>query len=187
MDFKMKKSLFSLLILSTLSLSTLAIAQEISFGEQNIPVRGRVIQDNLTCEVQPVAPIQLDDADVNSIESTPRKTFSIVFSGCTNQNVPREVSVVIAPKTTPYLVNASSTVNDTNAQVALLDNNGYFIPLDDDDSDFYRTYYSTVVGDRTSISFSLAYVEPESLDDAITPGVFSSTLSFDAFVTDEVY
>ncbi len=183
----MKKSLFSLLILSTLSLSTLAIAQEISLGEQNMPVRGRVIQENLTCEVQPIAPIQLDDADVNSIESTPRKTFSIDFSGCTNQNVSREITVVIAPKTTPYLVNASSTVNDTNAQVALFDKDGFVVPLDDDDSDFYRTYYSAVVGGRASLSFSLAYVEPESLDDAITPGAFSSTLSFDAFVTDEVY
>ncbi|MBG3036265.1 type 1 fimbrial protein [Proteus mirabilis] len=191
MDFKMKKSLFSLLILSTLSLSTLAIAQEISFGEQNISVRGRIIQENLTCEVQPVAPIQLDDADVNSIESTSRKTFSIVFSGCTNQNVPREVSVVIAPKTTTYLVNASSTVNDTNAQVALYDNEGYVVPLDEEDS--YRTFYSAVDGDSASLRFSLGYVGPESSDDddddddAITPGVFSSTLSFEAFVTDEVY
>ncbi len=185
----MKKSLFSLLILSTLSLSTLAIAQEISLGEQNMPVRGRIIPENLTCNLQPVGVIQLEDFYIGSteLELVPETEFSINFSGCTNQNVPREIKVVIAQKTTPYLVNASSTVNDTNVRVALKDMNGDEVWLDDDDSDLYRTYYSTVVGGRASLSFSLAYVEPESLDDAITPGAFSSTLSFDAFVTDEVY
>ncbi|MEX6206726.1 hypothetical protein AB6G04_07985 [Proteus mirabilis] len=39
----MKKSLFSLLILSTLSLSTQAIAQQIHLGGYNIDIQGRVI------------------------------------------------------------------------------------------------------------------------------------------------
>ena len=54
----MKKSLFSLLILSTLSLSTQAIAQQISLGGYNIDIQGRVVKDPLTCQVQPVATVK---------------------------------------------------------------------------------------------------------------------------------
>ncbi|MGK5722448.1 fimbrial protein, partial [Proteus mirabilis] len=48
----MKKSLFSLLILSTLALSTQAIAQQIHLGGYNIDIQGRVIDEKLTCVVQ---------------------------------------------------------------------------------------------------------------------------------------
>ncbi|HEJ9660174.1 TPA: type 1 fimbrial protein [Proteus mirabilis] len=186
MDFKMKKSLFSLLILSTLSLSTQAIAQEVKIGgTHNINVTGRVIQEALTCNVQPVAPIQLVDAYVNSIR-TPRKTFSIGFSGCTNQNVPRKVKVVIAQQADRALTNSGQTDADTNARVALYDNEGYVVPLDHDDKT-RRTFTSDVAGENGNIEFSLGYVGlPDSDDDVVTPGVFSSTLSFEAFVTDDV-
>ena len=190
----MKESLFSLLILSTLSLSTLAIAQEISLGEQNMHVRGRIIQEALICNVQPVDVIQLQDFHIGRTELAlaTETEFSINFSGCTNQNVPREIKVVIAQQANMALTNSSQTGADTNAQVALFDNEGYLVPLDAED--FYRTFYSAVDGDSARLRFSLRYVGPESPDDdddddddAITPGVFSSTLSFDAFVTDEVY
>ncbi|HEJ9436934.1 TPA: type 1 fimbrial protein [Proteus mirabilis] len=186
MDFKMKKSLFSLLILSTLSLSTQAIAQEVKIGgTHNINVTGRVIQEALTCNIQPVAPIQLPDAYVNSIR-TPRKTFSIGFSGCTNQNVPRKVKVVIAQQADRVLTNSGQTDADTNAQVALYDSTNTIVLLDHDDKT-RRTFTSDVAGENGNIEFSLRYVGlSDSDDDVVTPGVFSSTLSFEAFVTDDV-
>nr|WP_261625449.1 hypothetical protein [Proteus mirabilis] len=63
----MKKSLFSLLILSTLSLSTQAIAQQIHLGGYNIDIQGRVIDEKLTCVVQdPVeAGTRRGDSDIS--------------------------------------------------------------------------------------------------------------------------
>ncbi|HEJ9660175.1 TPA: type 1 fimbrial protein [Proteus mirabilis] len=184
MDFKMKKSLFSLLILSTLSLSTQAIAQEVKIGgTQNINVTGRVIQEALTCNVQPVAPIQLPNAYVNSISDTPARAFSIGFSGCNNQNVPKKVKVVIARQGYGYLTNGGRTNSDTNAQVALLDPQGTEVLLDSVD-DAFRTFTSDVAGENANIQFSLRYMAPVA--GVVTPGAFSSTLAFDAFVADDL-
>ncbi|HEJ9411518.1 TPA: type 1 fimbrial protein [Proteus mirabilis] len=186
MDFKMKKSLFSLLILSTLSLSTQAIAQEVKIGgTHNINVTGRVIQEALTCNVQPVAPIQLQDAYIGSFERTPMKNFSINFSGCTNQLRDRNVKVVISKKNTGHLANAGSTVNDTNARVILLDHSGNVVKLNG--SDIERTFVSNVVGENGRLEFSLRYVQPSLLSGVLKPGNFNASLSFDAFVADDIH
>ncbi|MFS3858402.1 fimbrial protein [Proteus mirabilis] len=183
----MKKSLFSLLILSTLSLSTQAIAQEVKIGgTHNINVTGRVIQEALTCNVQPVAPIQLPDAYVSSIDRSSATTFSIGFSGCTNQNVSRKVKVVIAQQANRFLTNSSNTDADTNAQVMLFDSTNTMVPLEHDDRT-RRTFTSDVAGGNGNIEFSLRYVGLPDSDDDVTPGVFSSALSFEAFVTDDVH
>ncbi|HID7800781.1 TPA: fimbrial protein [Proteus mirabilis] len=181
----MKKSLFSLLILSTLSLSTQAIAQEVKIGgAHNINVSGRVIQEALTCNVQPIAPIQLPDAYVNSISETAATAFSIGFSGCNNQNVPKKVKVVIARQGNGYLTNGGRTNSDTNARVALLDPQNIEVLLDNAD-DAFRTFTSDVADQNANIQFSLIYKAPD-LGVDVTPGAFSSTLAFDAYVTDDV-
>ncbi|HEK3115913.1 TPA: type 1 fimbrial protein [Proteus mirabilis] len=184
MDFKMKKSLFSLLILSTLSLSTQAIAQQMHLGDKNINIQGRVIDEKLTCVVQDVAPIQLDDAYIDSLLLTPAKRFSVNFSGCTNQERDRKVKVVVARKNTTHLMNTGSTANDTNVRVALFDSTGELVPLNGNDTD--RTFSSDVAGDSGSLEFSLKYDRPESIDDAVTAGAFKATLSLDAYVTDDI-
>ncbi|HEJ9539817.1 type 1 fimbrial protein [Proteus mirabilis] len=184
MDFKMKKSLFSLLILSTLSLSTQAIAQEVKIGgTHNINVTGRVVQEALTCNLQAIAPIELADVYVNSIGTAPAKNFSIGFSGCTNQANNRNVKVVIARKDHRYLMNTGQTNADTNARVALLNSQGIEVLLNNDDE--FRTFTSNVAGDSGSIQFSLKYMAPD-VGTPVTPGAFSSSLSFDAYVTDDV-
>ncbi|HGN0024723.1 TPA: fimbrial protein [Proteus mirabilis] len=181
----MKKSLFSLLILSTLSLSTQAIAQEVKIGgTQNINVTGRVIQEALTCNIQPITPIKLPDAYVNSIADTAATTFNIGFSGCTNQDKGRNVKVVIARQANRYLTNEGQTNSDTNARVALLDSGDIGVLLDNAD-DTFRTFTSNVEGASGNIQFSLKYMAPD-LGVAVTPGVFSSTLAFDAYVNDDV-
>ncbi len=180
----MKKSLFSLLILSTLSLSTQAIAQEINLGTHNIPISGRVIQDKLTCTVQPVSAVQLPNAKISSFEQTDAKTFNVSFTGCTNENVAKKVKVVFAKKDTDYLVNTSSTQNDTNAQVELLNNENQRIMLSDADP-ATRTFSSDVEGATGSLAFSLKYAKP-TLGGDITAGAFTSSLSFNAYVADDV-
>ncbi|MGP7975456.1 fimbrial protein [Proteus mirabilis] len=180
----MKKSLFSLLILSTLSLSTQAIAQQVKIGAtQNIDISGRVLQEALTCNLEPVAAIALDDAYVNSIANTPKKDFSIDFSGCTNQASNRDVKVVIVRKGQKYLMNATQSNDDTNARLALLDSNGAEVVLDSPE-DVARTFTSDVVGQNGKIKFSLKYMPPVQGD--VTAGAFSSSLSFDAYVADDI-
>ncbi|RCB83768.1 fimbrial protein, partial [Escherichia coli] len=76
-------------------LSTQAIAQQIHLGGYNIDIQGRVIDEKLTCVVQDVAPIQLDDAYIDSLLLTPEKRFSVDFSGCTNQERARKVKIVV--------------------------------------------------------------------------------------------
>ncbi|MDX4948755.1 fimbrial protein [Proteus mirabilis] len=187
----MKNSLFSLLILSTLSLSTQAIAQQINLGSQNIAIQGRVIQDNLTCTVQPVSAIQLENAYTGtflprgSLRATPKKNFSVNFSGCTNQGKSKKVKVVFSKKDTTYLMNTGSTANDTNVRVALLDHTGHLIRLGG--KDIERTFVSDVVGDTSSLTFSLAYEPPKQVTDNIKPGNFNASLSFDAFVADDIH
>ncbi|HEI9879522.1 TPA: type 1 fimbrial protein [Proteus mirabilis] len=184
MDFKMKKSLFSLLILSTLSLSTQAIAQQIHLGGYNIDIQGRVIDEKLTCVVQDIAPIQLDDAYVDSLLLTPEKRFSVDFSGCTNQARDRKVKVVFGQQNTTHLMNTGSTENDTNARVALLRSTGELVPLNGENSE--RTFSSEVAGEHGSLEFLLKYDRPASIDDAVTAGAFKATLSLDAYVTDDI-
>ena len=179
----MKKSLFSLLILSTLSLSTQAIAQQIHLGGYNIDIQGRVIDEKLTCVVQDITPIQLDDAYVDSLLLTPEKQFSVDFSGCTNQERARKVKIVVARQNTTHLMNTSSTANDTNARVALLGSTGELVPLNGEREQ--RTFYSDVAGDSGRLVFSLKYDRPESID-AVTAGAFKATLSLDAYITDNI-
>ncbi|EOG1982166.1 TPA: fimbrial protein [Proteus mirabilis] len=189
----MKKSLFSLLILSTLCLSTQAIAQQVNLGHQDIAVQGRVIQDNLTCTVQPISAIQLENAYINhssdfgSLIFTPEKKFSVKFSGCANQGNPKKVKVVFQKKDTVELMNTGSTANDTNAQLTLLNDTGHLIRLNGED--IARTFISDVVGDTGSLTFSLVYTPPEGWGDGIgiKPGNFNASLSFDAFVADDIH
>ncbi|WFC30316.1 hypothetical protein PT008_09020 [Proteus mirabilis] len=72
---------------------------------------------------------------------------------------------------------------DTNARVALLNSQGIEVLLNNDDE--FRTFTSNVAGDSGSIQFSLKYMAPD-VGTPVTPGAFSSSLSFDAYVTDDV-
>ncbi|UZE62199.1 hypothetical protein ONR70_10460 [Proteus mirabilis] len=115
----MKKSLFSLLILSTLALSTQAIARHVPLDSKDITIQGRVVKkDVLTCQVQPVGVIKLQNAEIDSFAKTPATIFSINFTGCTQPGKNRTAKVIIARQTTTHLVNTGSTENDTNARVA---------------------------------------------------------------------
>lgn len=179
----MKKSLFSLLILSTLSLSTQAIAQQINLGNQNIAIQGRVIQDDLTCNVEPIAPIQLQNAYISSFERTPKKQFNVDFTGCSNVDKPKKVKIVIARQNATHLMNAGTTENDTNARVALFNSAGKLVPLNGEQEQ--RTFYSDVAGDNGSLAFSLKYDKPEG-DNEVTAGNFAAVLGLNAYVTDDI-
>ena len=158
--------------------------QLLYLGGYNIDIQGRVIDEKLTCVVQDIAPIQLDDAYVDSLLLTPEKQFSVDFSGCTNQERARKVKIVVARQNTTHLMNASSTANDTNARVALLGSTGELVPLNGEREQ--RTFYSDVAGDSGRLVFSLKYDRPESIDDDVTAGAFKATLSLDAYVTDDI-
>ncbi|HFT7323308.1 fimbrial protein [Proteus mirabilis] len=182
----MKKSLFSLLILSTLSLSTQAIARYVPVDSQNITIQGRVVKDPLTCQVQPVATVKLQNAEIDTLESTPSTTFSIDFTGCTNPEVDKKVMVTFKQQNSSYLTNTHKGPDATNARVVLLDHNNNPIQLDHvnpSQRTFSSDYTSNPLGD--GIMFSLKYEGPGG-SDKVTEGVFSSTLSFDAYVTDDI-
>ncbi|MDC9788069.1 hypothetical protein [Proteus mirabilis] len=109
--------------------------------------------------------------------------FSINFTGCTQPGKNRTAKVVIARQNTTHLVNTGSTENDTNVRVALFDSTGKFVPLNGNNTD--RTFSSDVAGDSGSLAFSLYYDGPTS-NGGITLGAFNATLSFDAYVTDDI-
>lgn len=181
----MKKSLFSLLILSTLSLSTQAIAQQVKLGNtQDITVSGRVIPDNLSCTVQPVSAIQLGNAYVSSLKTTPEKKFSINFSNCNNSNISKKVKVVFVAHKLPYLDNTATGSDKTNVQVGLFDSKGQAVALNG--SEGSRTFTSDVItGNNGKLEFALKYLSTIGRL-PISTGAFSSTLSFDAYVTDDI-
>ncbi|HBN5548407.1 TPA: type 1 fimbrial protein [Proteus mirabilis] len=186
MDFRMKKSLFSLLILSTLSLSTQAIARYVPVDSKNITIQGRVVKDPLTCQVQPVATVKLQNAEIDTLESTPPTTFSIDFTGCTNPEVDKKVIVTFKQQDNSYLTNSNKGSDATNARVVLLDDENNPIQLNSDNPrqrTFSSNYTSNPLGH--GIMFSLKYEGPGG-SDKVTEGVFSSTLSFDAYVTDDI-
>ncbi|EMR3754352.1 TPA: type 1 fimbrial protein [Proteus mirabilis] len=182
----MKKSLFSLLILSTLSLSTQAIARYVPVDSKNITIQGRVVKDPLTCQVQPVGLIKLQNAEIDTLESTTPTTFSIDFTGCTNPEVDKKVMVTFKQQDNSYLTNNHKGSDATNARVVLLDHDNKPIQLDSANPSqrtFSSNYTSNPLG--YGIMFSLKYEGPGG-SDKVTEGVFSSTLSFDAYVTDDI-
>ncbi|WP_350420238.1 fimbrial protein [Proteus mirabilis] len=183
----MKKSLFSLLILSTLSLSTQAIARYVPVDSKNITIQGRVVKkDAPTCQVQPVSTVKLQNAEIDTLESTPPTTFSIDFTGCTNPEVDKKVIVTFKQQDNSYLTNTHKGSDATNARVVLLDHENNPIQLNSANPrqrTFYSNYTSNPLGH--GIMFSLKY-EGLGGSDKVTAGVFSSTLSFDAYVTDDI-
>ncbi len=90
----------------------------------------------------------MDDAYIDSLLLTPEKRFSVDFSGCTNQERARKVKIVVARKNTSHLMNVGSTVNDTNARVALLRSTGELVPLNGEREQ--RTFSSEVAGNMVA-------------------------------------
>ena len=85
-----------------------------------------------------------------------------------------------------YLTNTNKGPDATNARVVLLDHDNNPIQLDSANPrqrTFSSDYTSNPMG--YGIMFSLKYEGPEG-SDKVTEGVFSSTLSFDAYVTDDI-
>ncbi|MBS3827155.1 fimbrial protein [Proteus mirabilis] len=183
----MKKSLFSLLILSTLSLSTQAIARHVTLDAKDITIQGRVVKkDAPTCQVQPVGTVKLPNAEIDAL-STPFAYFSINFTDCDKPKGNKKVKVVFKPQADSYLTNTNKGADATNARVALLDySKNEPIPLNGNQNE--RTFSSDYISDYSigaSIMFLLKYEGPGG-SDKVTEGVFSSTLSFDAYVTDDI-
>ncbi|HGN1020009.1 fimbrial protein [Proteus mirabilis] len=184
----MKKSLFSLLILSTLSLSTQAIARHVTLDAKDITIQGRVVKkDAPTCQVQPVGTVKLPNAEIDAFSNTPFAYFSINFTDCDKLKGNKKVKVVFKPQADSYLTNTHKGPDATNARVALLDySKNEPIPLNGNQNE--RTFSSDYLSDYSigaSIMFSLKYEGPGG-SDKVTEGVFSSTLSFDAYVTDDI-
>ncbi|MDW8540090.1 fimbrial protein [Proteus mirabilis] len=183
----MKKSLFSLLILSTLSLSTQAIARHVTLDAKDITIQGRVVKkDAPTCQVQPVGTVKLPNAEIDAFSNTPFAYFSINFTDCDKPKGNKKVKVVFKPQADSYLTNTHKGSDATNARVVLLDHDNKPIQLDSANPSqrtFSSNYTSNPLG--YGIMFSLKYEGPGG-SDKVTEGVFSSTLSFDAYVTDDI-
>ncbi|HGW4591548.1 TPA: type 1 fimbrial protein [Proteus mirabilis] len=184
----MKKSLFSLLILSTLSLSTQAIARHVSVDSKNITIQGRIVKkDAPTCQVQPVSTVKLPNAQIDTFSTTPFAYLSINFTDCDKPKGNKKVKVVFKPQADSYLTNTHKGPDATNARVALLDySKKELIPLNANQDE--RTFSLDYLSDYSigaSMIFLLKYEGPGGSDE-VTEGVFSSTLSFDAYVTDDI-
>ncbi|OAT39035.1 fimbrial protein [Proteus myxofaciens] len=183
----MKKSLFSLLILSTMSLSNQAIAlselvhDHLILNEKTISIQGKVLKKDPTCTLENIAPISLDDVYDEDISQANAKEFSIKFSNCTNSDVYNEISIVLNEEATPDLKNINKNDDASNVSIQLFDEENYPILLNKKSN---LTMKKEVVNGNAEFILKANYKKPEN--EAIKPGQIVSNLTFKAYINDDI-
>ncbi|MFS3858398.1 fimbrial protein [Proteus mirabilis] len=178
----MKKSLFSLLILSTLSLSTQAIATSHDLGSKTITITGKVLKHVPSCTINEIEAIDLGDIYIDDIGRHYPTAISIRFSDCSNLRLAKTVNLVLKPQNQPYLENTIK--NGTNAVVKIVDvNNNHEIDLSDK-TEGAMLFTSSIDKDNNAyFLFGAEFVKPTGVAE-VTAGNFNASLTFDAFIDD---
>ncbi|WP_368869818.1 fimbrial protein [Proteus mirabilis] len=178
----MKKSLFSLLILSMLSLSTQAIATNHDLGSKTITITGKVLKRVPSCTIREIEPIELGDIYDDMIGTLHPIAIGIRFSDCSNLGLARTVNLVLKPQNQPYLENTIK--NGTNAVVKITDlYNNREIDLSDK-TDRALLFTSSIDENNDAyFLFGAEFVKPTSVA-KVTAGEFNASLTFDAFIDD---
>ncbi len=183
MDFKMKKSLFSLLILSTLSLSNQAIAKNsyLIQGNENISIQGNVIKRAPVCTLENIEPVVLDNIYDDEIEHSEAKEFKINFSNCTHSDEFKEFSIKLQRQESNALKNTLQGKDATNVLIQLLDEDDYPILLNQENN---LTFKKGVVDGNAEFTLKANYKAPASGE--IKAGQFASNLVFDAYINNDI-
>lgn len=178
----MKKSLFSLLILSMLSLSTQAIATNHDLGSKTITLTAKVLKRIPSCTISEIEPIELGDIYDDMIGTLRPTAISIRFSDCSNLGLARTVNLVLKPQNQPYLENTIK--NGTNAVVKITDfDNNREIDLSDK-TEGTMLFTSSINGNNDAyFLFGATLVKPTGVAE-VTAGEFNASLTFDAFIDD---
>ncbi|WP_249718905.1 fimbrial protein [Proteus faecis] len=179
----MKKSLFSLLILSTISLSNQAIAENsyLIQGNENISIQGNVIKRAPVCDLENIGPVVLDNIYDDEIEHSVAKEFKIRFSNCTNFEDSNEISIKLQRQESNELKNTLRGEDTTNVLIQLL--NEYNDPiLLNQENDI--TFKKNIVDGDAEFILKANYKAPASGE--IKAGQFASNLVFDAYINNNI-
>ncbi|WP_162556395.1 fimbrial protein [Proteus faecis] len=179
----MKKSLFSLLILSTLSLSNQAIAKNsyLIQGNENISIQGNVIKRAPVCTLENIEPVVLDNIYDDEIEHSEAKEFKINFSNCTHSDEFKEFSIKLQRQESNALKNTLQGKDATNVLIQLLDEDDYPILLNQENN---LTFKKGVVDGNAEFTLKANYKAPASGE--IKAGQFASNLVFDAYINNDI-
>ncbi|WP_342639925.1 fimbrial protein [Proteus faecis] len=179
----MKKSLFSLLILSTISLSNQAIAENsyLIQGNETISIQGNVIKRAPVCDLENIGPVVLDNIYDDEIEHSVAKEFKIRFSNCTNFDDLNEISIKLQRQESNELKNTLRGENTTNVLIQLLNEDNDPISLNQEND---ITFKKNIVDGDAEFILKANYKAPTSGE--IKAGQFASNLVFDAYINNNI-
>ncbi|NBM56555.1 fimbrial protein [Proteus sp. G2669] len=178
----MKKSILSIFILSTTLFSTQSNAVE--YTEKNvgtITINGSVTP-NPRCqldEIQPIElpPVQASNFGDNNIAKTPAQPLEIQFTNC-GENI-NSVQLQIPKQTKRLLKNLAN--NGSNVDIAIFDTDKNIIELSNEKPNAFKTKIDKE--DKSAqFLFNVNYMKPNGIN--ATPGLVSSTLTFDVIYSD---
>lgn len=177
---KMKKTLFSLLILSSISLSNQAIAGNYQFiNSQPIDIIGEVINNTPTCTLGDIAPIILDNVNSDDIGTTDTaKEIKIKFSDCYKSG--KKISLSLAQGENPYLTNLVKEGDASNVSIQIFDKNDLALSLDSEIS-----LDEKIVDGNAEFVLKANYMKPAGGEE-VKAGKIKSNLTFDAYINDDM-
>lgn len=182
----MKKSLFSLLILSTISLSNQAIAAEQHDMHQNqtITISGSIIKNNPTCTIDFPAEINLGDVNIDEIgdlNNFANKEISIKFSECTKNDKFTQIGIILDGSDTPELRNLIEGQNASNVSIQLVDHFNRPILLNEQT---HREIKKSI--DKGEAEFKLYAKYKKPVNEEIKAGETSTQLTFNTYINDDI-
>lgn len=178
----MKKSLLSIFILSTTLFSTQSNAVE--YTEKNvgtITINGSVTS-NPRCQLDEIQPIELPPVQASNfgddhIAKTPAQPLSIQFTNCSESI--NSVQLQIPKQTKRLLKNLAD--NGSNVDIAIFDADKNIIELSNEKPKEFKSNINKE-DHSAQFLFDVNYMKPNGRD--ATPGLVSTTLTFDAIYSD---
>lgn len=178
----MKKSLLSIFILSTTLFSTQSNAVE--YTEKNvgkITINGSVTP-NPRCQLDEIQPIELPPVQANNfgddhIAKTPAQSLEIQFTNC-GENI-NSVQLQIPKQTKRLLKNLAD--NGSNVDIAIFDTDKNIIELNNEKPNAFKSKIDKE-NNSAQFLFDVNYMKPNGIN--ATPGLVSSTLTFDVIYSD---
>lgn len=176
----MKKNLLSLFILSSVSLSNQAIAEEYSMHEnQVISIEGNVVRTIPTCTIDYLDTINLEEININDIDGSLSKEISIKFSECEQPDTFTQIAISLNELDTPDLKNTIE--NGSNVSIQLVDK--YDRPISLNNQEHLKMTNSISEG-STEFKFYARYKKPEN--EKIRAGKVATSLTFDTYINDNI-
>ncbi|WP_162556979.1 MULTISPECIES: fimbrial protein [Proteus] len=178
----MKKNILSLFILSTTLLSAQSNALE--YTEKSvgtITINGSVTA-NPRCQLEAIKPVELPSVQANNfdddhIAKTPEQPLSIEFTNCSGNISNIQLKIPKQPK--PLLKNLANS--GSNVDIAIFNTDKSIIELSNEKPNAFNAKINKE-NKNAQFLFNVNYMKPTDKD--ATPGLVSSTLTFDAIYSD---